>query len=138
MRKHKPFCAFCILSHSLFYYVVSRLVTFGSIRWSHKNSGFSWSFLINIECVYHLLAVRSEKKRLRKPSKWLLEYTEEYDQIFAPKKKQKKVQEQVHKVCCKISANFHWSLGNCNFIFSVILYLHETIICLTGDLVFYS
>ncbi|XP_035870285.1 histone-lysine N-methyltransferase, H3 lysine-36 specific isoform X2 [Phyllostomus discolor] len=42
--------------------------------------------------------VRSEKKRLRKPSKWLLEYTEEYDQIFAPKKKQKKVQEQVHKV----------------------------------------
>ncbi|XP_060053208.1 histone-lysine N-methyltransferase, H3 lysine-36 specific isoform X2 [Erinaceus europaeus] len=43
-------------------------------------------------------AVRSEKKRLRKPSKWLLEYTEEYDQIFAPKKKQKKLQEQVHKV----------------------------------------
>ncbi|XP_023582243.1 histone-lysine N-methyltransferase, H3 lysine-36 specific isoform X5 [Trichechus manatus latirostris] len=43
-------------------------------------------------------AVRSEKKRLRKPSKWLLEYTEEYDQIFAPKKKQKKVQEQIHKV----------------------------------------
>lgn len=41
---------------------------------------------------------RSEKKRLRKPSKWLLEYTEEYDQIFAPKKKQKKLQEQVHKV----------------------------------------
>ncbi|KAH0510088.1 Histone-lysine N-methyltransferase, H3 lysine-36 and H4 lysine-20 specific [Microtus ochrogaster] len=43
-------------------------------------------------------AIRSEKKRLRKPSKWLLEYSEEYDQIFAPKKKQKKVQEQVHKV----------------------------------------
>uniref|UniRef100_A0A8C5K7W8 Histone-lysine N-methyltransferase, H3 lysine-36 specific n=1 Tax=Jaculus jaculus TaxID=51337 RepID=A0A8C5K7W8_JACJA len=43
-------------------------------------------------------AGRSEKKRLRKPSKWLLEYTEEYDQIFAPKKKQKKIQEQVHKV----------------------------------------
>ncbi|KAM6224213.1 histone-lysine N-methyltransferase, H3 lysine-36 specific-like [Rhynchocyon petersi] len=43
-------------------------------------------------------AVRSEKKRLRKPSKWLLEYTEEYDQIFAPKKKQKKVQEHPHKV----------------------------------------
>uniref|UniRef100_A0A8C5YWW0 Histone-lysine N-methyltransferase, H3 lysine-36 specific n=1 Tax=Marmota marmota marmota TaxID=9994 RepID=A0A8C5YWW0_MARMA len=47
--------------------------------------------------LFPLLAVRSEKKRLRKPSKWLLEYTEEYDQIFAPKKK-KKVQEQVHKV----------------------------------------
>nr|KAF6481309.1 nuclear receptor binding SET domain protein 1 [Molossus molossus] len=44
-------------------------------------------------------AVRSEKKRLRKPSKWLLEYTEEYDQIFAPKKKQKKVQEQVSSRC---------------------------------------
>ncbi|XP_049730355.1 histone-lysine N-methyltransferase, H3 lysine-36 specific isoform X2 [Elephas maximus indicus] len=43
-------------------------------------------------------AVRSEKKRLRKPSKWLLEYTEEYDQIFAPKKKQKRVQEHTHKV----------------------------------------
>nr|XP_054388390.1 histone-lysine N-methyltransferase, H3 lysine-36 specific-like [Pongo abelii] len=43
-------------------------------------------------------AVQSEKKRLRKPSKWLLEYTEEYDPIFTPKKKQKKVQEQVHKV----------------------------------------
>lgn len=48
-------------------------------------------------------AVRSEKKRLRKPSKWLLEYTEEYDQIFAPKKKQKKVQEQVHKEIMKVS-----------------------------------
>ncbi|XP_038627424.1 histone-lysine N-methyltransferase, H3 lysine-36 specific [Tachyglossus aculeatus] len=40
----------------------------------------------------------SEKKRLRKPSKWLLEYTEEYDQIFAPKKKQKKNQEHLHKL----------------------------------------
>uniref|UniRef100_A0A6I8PH08 Histone-lysine N-methyltransferase, H3 lysine-36 specific n=1 Tax=Ornithorhynchus anatinus TaxID=9258 RepID=A0A6I8PH08_ORNAN len=40
----------------------------------------------------------SEKKRLRKPSKWLLEYTEEYDQIFAPKKKQKKSQDHLHKV----------------------------------------
>ncbi|XP_020854215.1 histone-lysine N-methyltransferase, H3 lysine-36 specific isoform X2 [Phascolarctos cinereus] len=41
---------------------------------------------------------RSEKKRLRRPSRWLLEYTEKYDQIFAPKKKQKKVQEQLSKV----------------------------------------
>ncbi|XP_060096163.1 histone-lysine N-methyltransferase, H3 lysine-36 specific isoform X7 [Heteronotia binoei] len=31
----------------------------------------------------------SEKKRLRKPSKRLLEYAEEYDHIFAPKKKKK-------------------------------------------------
>ncbi|KAL8212188.1 UNVERIFIED_CONTAM: hypothetical protein K2H54_040466 [Gekko kuhli] len=32
---------------------------------------------------------QSEKKRLRKPSKRLLEYAEEYDHIFAPKKKKK-------------------------------------------------
>ncbi|XP_053150478.1 histone-lysine N-methyltransferase, H3 lysine-36 specific isoform X3 [Hemicordylus capensis] len=38
----------------------------------------------------------SEKKRLRKPSKRLLEYAEEYDHIFAPKKK-KKSQEPVRK-----------------------------------------
>ncbi|XP_054832364.1 histone-lysine N-methyltransferase, H3 lysine-36 specific isoform X2 [Eublepharis macularius] len=31
----------------------------------------------------------SEKKRLRKPSKRLLEYAEEYDHIFAPKKKKR-------------------------------------------------
>ncbi|XP_056132689.1 histone-lysine N-methyltransferase NSD2 [Lampris incognitus] len=34
--------------------------------------------------------VHSENKRLRKPSKRLLESTEEYEQIFAPKKKSKK------------------------------------------------
>nr|XP_005992405.1 PREDICTED: histone-lysine N-methyltransferase, H3 lysine-36 and H4 lysine-20 specific isoform X1 [Latimeria chalumnae]XP_005992406.1 PREDICTED: histone-lysine N-methyltransferase, H3 lysine-36 and H4 lysine-20 specific isoform X1 [Latimeria chalumnae] len=39
-----------------------------------------------------------EKKRLRKPSKRLLEYTEEYDQIFAPKKKQKKSVDHSLKV----------------------------------------
>ncbi|XP_068933779.1 histone-lysine N-methyltransferase, H3 lysine-36 specific isoform X4 [Petaurus breviceps papuanus] len=44
------------------------------------------------------IIARSEKKRLRRPSRWLLEYTEKYDQIFAPKKKQKKVQEQLSKV----------------------------------------
>ncbi|KAJ6667786.1 hypothetical protein lerEdw1_016107 [Lerista edwardsae] len=38
----------------------------------------------------------SEKKRLRKPSKRLLEYAEEYDHIFAPKKK-KKSQEPFRK-----------------------------------------
>uniref|UniRef100_A0A8C0UG33 Histone-lysine N-methyltransferase, H3 lysine-36 specific n=1 Tax=Cyanistes caeruleus TaxID=156563 RepID=A0A8C0UG33_CYACU len=36
----------------------------------------------------------SERKRLRKPSKRLLEYAEEYDHLFAPKKKSKKGQEQ--------------------------------------------
>ncbi|KAM4819608.1 histone-lysine N-methyltransferase, H3 lysine-36 specific [Thomomys bottae] len=55
-------------------------------------------------------AVPLEKKRLRKPSKWLLEYTEEYDQIFAPKKKQKKVQEQVHKVSSRSEEE---NLGRC-------------------------
>ena len=68
-----------------------------------KTLGFSLAFCLNTELVPPLLAVRSEKKRLRKPSKWLLEYTEEYDQIFAPKKKQKKTQEQVHKVYSNIS-----------------------------------
>uniref|UniRef100_A0A663MPV7 Histone-lysine N-methyltransferase, H3 lysine-36 specific n=1 Tax=Athene cunicularia TaxID=194338 RepID=A0A663MPV7_ATHCN len=42
--------------------------------------------------------VHSERKRLRKPSKRLLEYAEEYDHLFAPKKKSKKGQEQLHKV----------------------------------------
>ncbi|XP_044306869.1 histone-lysine N-methyltransferase, H3 lysine-36 specific isoform X3 [Varanus komodoensis] len=40
--------------------------------------------------------LHSEKKRLRKPSKRLLEYAEEYDHIFAPKKK-KKSQEPFRK-----------------------------------------
>ncbi|XP_070595020.1 histone-lysine N-methyltransferase, H3 lysine-36 specific isoform X2 [Erythrolamprus reginae] len=40
--------------------------------------------------------VNAEKKRLRKPSKRLLEYAEEYDHIFASKKK-KKCQESFQK-----------------------------------------
>ncbi|XP_056667660.1 histone-lysine N-methyltransferase, H3 lysine-36 specific isoform X4 [Monodelphis domestica] len=52
----------------------------------------------SLQLMEHLTVAHSEKKRLRKPSKWLLEYTEKYDQIFAPKKKQKKVQEQLPKV----------------------------------------
>ncbi|XP_068933778.1 histone-lysine N-methyltransferase, H3 lysine-36 specific isoform X3 [Petaurus breviceps papuanus] len=52
----------------------------------------------NLQLMEHLTVARSEKKRLRRPSRWLLEYTEKYDQIFAPKKKQKKVQEQLSKV----------------------------------------
>ncbi|XP_077182360.1 histone-lysine N-methyltransferase, H3 lysine-36 specific isoform X2 [Paroedura picta] len=42
-------------------------------------------------------AAQSEKKRLRKPSKRLLEYAEEYDHIFAPKKK-KRSRESFRKV----------------------------------------
>ncbi|XP_036606642.1 histone-lysine N-methyltransferase, H3 lysine-36 specific isoform X2 [Trichosurus vulpecula] len=52
----------------------------------------------SLQLMEHLTAARSEKKRLRRPSRWLLEYTEKYDQIFAPKKKQKKVQEPLSKV----------------------------------------
>uniref|UniRef100_A0A8C5IL83 Histone-lysine N-methyltransferase, H3 lysine-36 specific n=1 Tax=Junco hyemalis TaxID=40217 RepID=A0A8C5IL83_JUNHY len=44
------------------------------------------------------LLAHSERKRLRKPSKRLLEYAEEYDHLFAPKKKSKKGQEQSQKV----------------------------------------
>ena len=75
----------------------------------NENIGFLSNFLFNTELVPLVLAVRTEKKRLRKPSKWLLEYTEEYDQIFAPKKKQKKTQEQVHKVYSNISTMFYQS-----------------------------
>uniref|UniRef100_H3ARX4 Histone-lysine N-methyltransferase, H3 lysine-36 specific n=1 Tax=Latimeria chalumnae TaxID=7897 RepID=H3ARX4_LATCH len=49
--------------------------------------------------------LQSEKKRLRKPSKRLLEYTEEYDQIFAPKKKQKKSVDHSLKVRCMEQAS---------------------------------
>uniref|UniRef100_A0A8C6YAC3 Histone-lysine N-methyltransferase, H3 lysine-36 specific n=1 Tax=Naja naja TaxID=35670 RepID=A0A8C6YAC3_NAJNA len=48
-------------------------------------------------CFSFLSVVNAEKKRLRKPSKRLLEYAEEYDHIFAPKKK-KKSQESFQKV----------------------------------------
>ncbi|XP_050818866.1 histone-lysine N-methyltransferase, H3 lysine-36 specific isoform X2 [Gopherus flavomarginatus] len=48
----------------------------------------------------------SEKKRLRKPSKRLLEYAEEYDQIFAPKKKSKKGQEQLQRVTSQERSEF--------------------------------
>ncbi|KAM6467876.1 histone-lysine N-methyltransferase, H3 lysine-36 specific isoform 4-T9 [Liasis olivaceus] len=48
------------------------------------------------ECHKPKEVVNPEKKRLRKPSKRLLEYAEEYDHIFAPKKK-KKSQESFRK-----------------------------------------
>ncbi|XP_029439983.1 histone-lysine N-methyltransferase, H3 lysine-36 and H4 lysine-20 specific [Rhinatrema bivittatum] len=46
----------------------------------------------------YLVQVCSEKKRLRKPSKRLLQYAEEYHQIFAPKKKTKRGSETLRKV----------------------------------------
>ncbi|XP_066501596.1 histone-lysine N-methyltransferase, H3 lysine-36 specific [Hoplias malabaricus] len=40
----------------------------------------------------------SDRKRIRKPSKRLIEWTEEYDQIFSTKKKAKKKAESLQKV----------------------------------------
>ncbi|NXR15438.1 NSD1 protein, partial [Semnornis frantzii] len=54
--------------------------------------------------------VHSERKRLRKPSKRLLEYAEEYDHLFAPKKKSKKGQEQLQKVSSVARSEFEGGL----------------------------
>ncbi|NXQ83664.1 NSD1 protein, partial [Nyctibius grandis] len=54
--------------------------------------------------------VHSERKRLRKPSKRLLEYAEEYDHLFAPKKKSKKGQEQLQKVNSVVKSEFEGAL----------------------------
>ncbi|NXG53769.1 NSD1 protein, partial [Psilopogon haemacephalus] len=54
--------------------------------------------------------VHSERKRLRKPSKRLLEYAEEYDHLFAPKKKSKKGQEQLQKVSSAARSEFEGGL----------------------------
>ncbi|NXE72238.1 NSD1 protein, partial [Cochlearius cochlearius] len=54
--------------------------------------------------------VHSERKRLRKPSKRLLEYAEEYDHLFAPKKKSKKGQEQLQKVNSVVRSEFEGRL----------------------------
>ncbi|XP_026714082.1 histone-lysine N-methyltransferase, H3 lysine-36 and H4 lysine-20 specific isoform X2 [Athene cunicularia] len=54
--------------------------------------------------------IHSERKRLRKPSKRLLEYAEEYDHLFAPKKKSKKGQEQLHKVNSVVRSEFEGGL----------------------------
>ncbi|NWU90879.1 NSD1 protein, partial [Upupa epops] len=56
--------------------------------------------------------VHSERKRLRKPSKRLLEYAEEYDHLFAPKKKSKKGQEQLQKVNSVVKSEFEGGLPN--------------------------
>ncbi|XP_068265768.1 histone-lysine N-methyltransferase, H3 lysine-36 specific isoform X2 [Nyctibius grandis] len=54
--------------------------------------------------------IHSERKRLRKPSKRLLEYAEEYDHLFAPKKKSKKGQEQLQKVNSVVKSEFEGAL----------------------------
>lgn len=54
--------------------------------------------------------IHSERKRLRKPSKRLLEYAEEYDHLFAPKKKSRKSQEQLRKVNSVARSGFEGGL----------------------------
>lgn len=51
--------------------------------------------LMYVMCVY---AGHSENKRLRKPTKRLLESTEEYEQIFALKKKSKRNSSESSKM----------------------------------------
>ncbi|KAF1482190.1 Histone-lysine N-methyltransferase, H3 lysine-36 and H4 lysine-20 specific, partial [Megadyptes antipodes antipodes] len=58
--------------------------------------------------------VHSERKRLRKPSKRLLEYAEEYDHLFAPKKKSKKGQEQLQKVNSVVRSEFEGLPAQCS------------------------
>ncbi|NWW84264.1 NSD1 protein, partial [Rhynochetos jubatus] len=58
--------------------------------------------------------VHSERKRLRKPSKRLLEYAEEYDHLFAPKKKSKKGQEQLQKVNSVVRSEFEDLPAQCS------------------------
>uniref|UniRef100_A0A8C0IJ89 Histone-lysine N-methyltransferase, H3 lysine-36 specific n=1 Tax=Bubo bubo TaxID=30461 RepID=A0A8C0IJ89_BUBBB len=58
--------------------------------------------------------VHSERKRLRKPSKRLLEYAEEYDHLFAPKKKSKKGQEQLQKVNSVVRSEFEGLPARCS------------------------
>ncbi|NXG77817.1 NSD1 protein, partial [Baryphthengus martii] len=58
--------------------------------------------------------VHSERKRLRKPSKRLLEYAEEYDHLFAPKKKSKKGQEQLQKVNSVVKSEFEGLPAQCS------------------------
>ncbi|KAM6408762.1 histone-lysine N-methyltransferase, H3 lysine-36 specific isoform 2-T2 [Rhynochetos jubatus] len=58
--------------------------------------------------------IHSERKRLRKPSKRLLEYAEEYDHLFAPKKKSKKGQEQLQKVNSVVRSEFEDLPAQCS------------------------
>ncbi|NXR03788.1 NSD1 protein, partial [Sagittarius serpentarius] len=58
--------------------------------------------------------VHSERKRLRKPSKRLLEYAEEYDHLFAPKKKSRKSQEQLQKVNSVVRSEFEGLPTQCS------------------------
>uniref|UniRef100_A0A803TBS3 Histone-lysine N-methyltransferase, H3 lysine-36 specific n=1 Tax=Anolis carolinensis TaxID=28377 RepID=A0A803TBS3_ANOCA len=65
-------------------------------RYFHP-SPFFCSKKTNHGCSLFFSTAHSEKKRLRKPSKRLLEYAEEYDHIFPPKKK-KRSREPFRKV----------------------------------------
>nr|XP_021144621.1 histone-lysine N-methyltransferase, H3 lysine-36 and H4 lysine-20 specific isoform X3 [Columba livia] len=58
--------------------------------------------------------IHAERKRLRKPSKRLLEYAEEYDHLFAPKKKSRKGQEQLQKVNSVVRSEFEDLPAQCS------------------------
>ncbi|KAI4880897.1 hypothetical protein NFI96_029779, partial [Prochilodus magdalenae] len=49
-------------------------------------------------CSHEVSSFPTDRKRIRKPSKRLIEWTEEYDQIFTTKKKAKKKPESLQKV----------------------------------------
>uniref|UniRef100_A0A8C3RET6 Histone-lysine N-methyltransferase, H3 lysine-36 specific n=1 Tax=Cyanoderma ruficeps TaxID=181631 RepID=A0A8C3RET6_9PASS len=75
----------------------------GEISGAYQSDVFLISYLnclksLKIPSLLSFFLAHSERKRLRKPSKRLLEYAEEYDHLFAPKKKSKKGQEQLQKV----------------------------------------
>uniref|UniRef100_A0A4W3H883 Histone-lysine N-methyltransferase, H3 lysine-36 specific n=1 Tax=Callorhinchus milii TaxID=7868 RepID=A0A4W3H883_CALMI len=62
-----------------------------------------WGY--SLTCIFltflhtHMIAATAEGKRQRKPSKKLLESTEDYDQLFIPKKKLKPGFDPLHQVC---------------------------------------
>uniref|UniRef100_A0A8D2LI62 Histone-lysine N-methyltransferase, H3 lysine-36 specific n=1 Tax=Varanus komodoensis TaxID=61221 RepID=A0A8D2LI62_VARKO len=85
-------CAFSLIYYLCLLDIYSFFLFFGvvlSMSLKHTGKLRSWFLPFSV--------LHSEKKRLRKPSKRLLEYAEEYDHIFAPKKK-KKSQEPFRKV----------------------------------------
>lgn len=59
-----------------------------------------------------------ESKRIRKPSKRLIEWTEEYDHIFASKKKAKKQPDSLQKVIL----GFFFFFKHCFFNFEFLSY----------------
>uniref|UniRef100_A0A4W3HPT3 Histone-lysine N-methyltransferase, H3 lysine-36 specific n=1 Tax=Callorhinchus milii TaxID=7868 RepID=A0A4W3HPT3_CALMI len=64
-----------------------------------RNKVFSLTCIFLTFLHTHMIAATAEGKRQRKPSKKLLESTEDYDQLFIPKKKLKPGFDPLHQVC---------------------------------------